>query len=95
MSTYCTQCGLEGRPVAATGTDQDGEPACIGHAVKGTVTITATAVREFCACGREKGHRGRHKGVSYVAPGVRKELSAPKEATVVHSEPDEIRELHT
>ena len=62
MSTYCTQCGLKGRPVAATGTDQDGEPACIGHAVKGTVTITATAVREFCACGREKGHRGRHKG---------------------------------
>lgn len=65
---YCTQCGLEGRPVIASGTDEDREPACSGHSRKGSVTMTATVVQEFCACGREKGHRGRHKGMT---PDVR------------------------
>jgi hypothetical protein len=32
--SWCLQCGAEGRPTRASGVDEDGEPACVGHAVK-------------------------------------------------------------
>jgi hypothetical protein len=32
--SWCYQCGAEGRPTRACGVDEDGEPACLGHALK-------------------------------------------------------------
>jgi hypothetical protein len=36
---FCFQCGNERRPVMAVGVDEDGEPACVGHQVKGKMTV--------------------------------------------------------
>lgn len=62
----------------ATGEDADGEPACTGHATKGTVTVTATM--EMCACGRERGHKGRHRGSEFQPRQQLPELPEQTEA---------------
>ena len=60
MAEYCTQCGLQGRPIVAVGHDADGEPACVGHAVKGSDVARQPGTcthGEFCT--KPAGHRGR------------------------------------
>jgi hypothetical protein len=45
--TWCLKCGEEGHPVVAIGADEDGEPACHGHAAKTKASFAGVLDRTF------------------------------------------------
>jgi hypothetical protein len=75
MPTYCVQCGVEHHPRTAVGVDEDGQPACAGHAVTESVkreeaVKLPTASAKLCHCGARLGHKGRHRSLHPHEPQI-------------------------